>query len=64
MVSAENRFDEDFIRDCQMMSGPIDLLTLMHLFIDSPNIEKNNFPQPYLTVSQLILSDFRRRYRS
>ena len=64
MVSAENKFDEDFIRDCQMMSGPIDLLTLMRLFFDSPNMEKNNFRQPYLTVSQLILSDFRRRYRS
>ena len=60
MVSSENTF----MLDCQVMSNHIDLLTLMSLFIDRPNVDNNYISQPYLTISQLVLPKFTQRYRN
>ena len=41
--SPENQFDVTSMGNCQMTSGPIELLTLVILLIVIPNIENNDF---------------------
>ena len=64
MASSENKFDGTFLQDCQVMPVPLELLTLVNLFIDGPNTGISNFSQPSLTDSQLILSNFKQKYHS
>ena len=64
MASSENKFDETFMEDSQVMSVPIELLNLVNLLTDGPNIDNSNFIQPSLTVSHLIMSNFKQKYHN
>ena len=59
--SKSNDFDGSFEEDCQTRSVPIELLTLISMLIDGPFIHNRNFSQPALTISQLIMSNFRQK---
>lgn len=58
MVSSENTF----MLDCQVMSNHTDLLTLMSLFIDRPNVDNNYISQPYLIGPSKIYAKVSQRY--
>ena len=61
LSSKLNNFDGSFEEDCQTRSVPIELLTLISMLIDGPFIHNRNFSQPALTISQLIMSNFRQK---
>ena len=58
MASSENMFDRIFMEDWQVMSVQKELLTLVSLLINGPNIDNSKFSQPSLTVSKFILLNF------
>ena len=64
MNFSENKFDGTFMEDCQVMSVPTELLTLVSLLIDGPIIDGSIFSQSSLTFSQLILSNFKQKYQN
>ena len=64
MAYSGNKLNETFIENCQVTSVPIELLTLVSLLIDGSNIDISNFRQPFLTVSQLILTNFKQSYHN
>ena len=61
MSSHLNKFGGSFEEGCQVMNVPIELLTLVSMFFDGPYIQNINFSQPTLTISQLILSNFKQK---
>ena len=46
------------MEDWQVMSVRKELLTLVSLLINGPNIDNSKFSQPSLTVSKFILLNF------
>ena len=64
LSSKLNKFNGCFEEDCQAKSVPIELLTLTSMLIDGPFIHNRNFSQPALTISQLILTNFRNKPQS
>ena len=65
MLSSKiNNFDGSFDEGCQTMSVPEELLTLISILIDGPSVHNTYYSQPALTVSQLILSNFKQKSQS
>ena len=64
MSAVENTFDGNFPQSCQRQAVPIELLTLISLIIDGLNIDNTQFSQASLTISQLILANFKQSSRS
>ena len=64
LSSKINKFDGSFDEGCQNMSVPAELLTFISILIDGPSVDNINYSQPALTVSQLILSNFKQKTKS
>ena len=60
-VPSINKFDGSFDEGCQNTSVPAELLTFMSILIVGPQVDNTYYSQPALTVSQLILSNFKQK---
>ena len=61
MESVNNKYEGCFSNDCQMKSVPTELLSLVRLLIDGLNMDNDHFSQATLTISQLLVSNFKKK---
>ena len=61
MSTVQNRFEGTFSDDSQQNSIPIRLLSLCSMLIDGFNPKDTGFSQPALTVSQLIMHEYKKK---
>ena len=55
----ENNFDGSFPEHCQTKSVPIELISFIRLLVDGLNVDNDHFSQASLTISQLIVANFK-----
>ena len=61
MAKEKNEFDGQFKADCQFSFVPMVLLTLISELIDGGNVEHKGYSQSALSISQLIMYNFRKQ---
>ena len=62
MSSVTNSFNGSFLENCQEKSIPLRLLSLCSLLIDGCDPHKKSASQPALTISQIIMREYRKRW--
>ena len=61
MKMIHNKFDGTFAVECQKDSVPIQLLVLISMLVDGTGIDNQGFSQETMTISQLVMYNFRNK---